>query len=120
MEKFLSQHEDNVVGQSYDKIGEGLGLGGLIRTVFEENRKVHDEVHAFYPEERVLDTHLAPYYGEGWRQKGVIIVLHDITDIRRLEKMRSDFVANVSHELKTPVTSVRGFAETLLGGVVKD
>ncbi|AKG73164.1 two-component system histidine kinase PnpS [Salinicoccus halodurans] len=120
MEKFFSQHSENVVGQTFDKVGEGIGLGELIRQVFEENKKVHDEVHSYYPEERIMDAHLAPYYGQGWQQKGVIIVLHDITDIRRLEKMRSDFVANVSHELKTPVTSVRGFSETLLSGEVKD
>src|SRR5699024_2045714 len=61
-----------------------------------------------------------PFYGNGWKQRGVIIVLHDITNLKRLEKMRSDFVANVSHELKTPVTSVKGFSETLLGGEVND
>jgi two-component system phosphate regulon sensor histidine kinase PhoR len=44
---------------------------------------------------------------------GTVAVIHDITDIRRLENMRSQFVANVSHELKTPLTSIKGFAETL-------
>lgn len=45
---------------------------------------------------------------------GVVVVLHDITGLKRLEQIRKDFVANVSHELKTPVTSLKGFAETLL------
>ena len=54
------------------------------------------------------------------RSKGVVGVFHDITAIRRLEKMRSEFVANVSHELKTPITSLRGFAETLLDGAMND
>lgn len=45
---------------------------------------------------------------------GAVIVLHDITRLRRLEEMRQDFVANVSHELKTPITSIKGFVETLL------
>jgi two-component system phosphate regulon sensor histidine kinase PhoR len=47
-------------------------------------------------------------------------VLHDITDLRRLERVRQDFVANVSHELKTPLTAIQGFAETLLGVAVDD
>ena len=51
---------------------------------------------------------------------GAVIVLHDITRIRQLEEVRRDFVANVSHELKTPITSIKGFVETLLEGVVKD
>ncbi len=45
---------------------------------------------------------------------GAVLVLHDLTDMRRLENMRRDFVANVSHELKTPLTSISGYAETLL------
>ncbi|WP_052363573.1 cell wall metabolism sensor histidine kinase WalK [Geomicrobium sp. JCM 19037] len=52
--------------------------------------------------------------------EGVVIVLHDISDLKRLEQMRKDFVANVSHELKTPVTSLKGFAETLLDGSHED
>jgi signal transduction histidine kinase len=46
---------------------------------------------------------------------GAVVVLHDLTDLRRLEAIRRDFVANVSHELKTPLTSISGYAETLLG-----
>jgi signal transduction histidine kinase len=45
---------------------------------------------------------------------GAVLVLHDLTDLRRLETIRRDFVANVSHELKTPLTSISGYAETLL------
>ncbi len=54
------------------------------------------------------------------QKMGAVIVLHDITRIRQLEEVRRDFVANVSHELKTPITSIKGFVETLLEGVVKD
>jgi two-component system, OmpR family, phosphate regulon sensor histidine kinase PhoR len=51
---------------------------------------------------------------------GAVIVLHDITDLRRLERVRRDFIANVSHEFKTPLTAIQGFAETLLAGAVED
>ena len=51
---------------------------------------------------------------------GAVVVLHEITDIRRLEQMRRDFVANVSHELRTPLTAIQGFAETLLTGALED
>ena len=51
---------------------------------------------------------------------GAVIVLHDITGLRRLERVRRDFVANVSHEFKTPLTAIQGFAETLLAGALDD
>jgi len=49
---------------------------------------------------------------------GAVVVLNDVTRLKRLENMRRDFVANVSHELKTPITSIKGFVETLLGGAL--
>jgi len=51
---------------------------------------------------------------------GAIIVLHDITELRKLERVRRDFVANVSHELRTPLTAIQGFSETLLAGALDD
>ncbi len=51
---------------------------------------------------------------------GVVVVLHDVTQVRRLERVRRDFLANVSHEFKTPLTAIRGFSETLLGGALRD
>jgi two-component system, OmpR family, phosphate regulon sensor histidine kinase PhoR len=51
---------------------------------------------------------------------GLVIVLNDVSHVRRLERVRQDFVANVSHELKTPVTSIKGFIETLLDGAIGD
>jgi two-component system phosphate regulon sensor histidine kinase PhoR len=53
---------------------------------------------------------------EGERSIGAVVVLHDITEIKRLERVRSEFVANVSHELRTPLTAIKGYAETLLAG----
>lgn len=54
------------------------------------------------------------------RRIGAVIVLNDVTQLRRLEHMRRDFVANVSHELKTPITSIKGFIETLSDGAIHD
>lgn len=51
---------------------------------------------------------------------GAVIVLHDITELRKLERVRRDFVANVSHEFRTPLTAIQGFAETLLAGATED
>src|SRR5690625_1386051 len=52
--------------------------------------------------------------------KGAVLVIYDITEFKNLEVMRKDFVANVSHELKTPITSIKGFSETLMDGASED
>jgi len=64
----------------------------------------------------------APASGTGLAEKpsGAVVVLHDVTELRRLERVRQDFVANVSHEFKTPLTAIQGFAETLLAGALDD
>ena len=54
------------------------------------------------------------------QRSGVLIVLNDVTELRKLENIRTEFVTNVSHELKTPVTSIKGFVETLLSGAMHD
>jgi two-component system phosphate regulon sensor histidine kinase PhoR len=53
-------------------------------------------------------------------RRGAIAILHEITEMERLERVRKDFVANVSHELRTPLTAIRGYAETLLDGALED
>ncbi len=71
------------------------------------------------PVERALEVHALPLRlgGEG---TGVLMVLHDVTELRRLERVRTEFVANVSHELRTPLTAIRGYLETLLGGALEE
>lgn len=64
--------------------------------------------------DRFLDLHSSPLRAEGGVVAGAVLVLHDITQLRRLETVRRDFVGNVSHELKTPVTAIRALVETLI------
>jgi two-component system phosphate regulon sensor histidine kinase PhoR len=120
MEKIIGASSDKLIGKLHIEAGKNFGLSQLIDRSLKEGVRIHEEVHIYYPKERILDAHIAPYVGDRDEIKGVITVLHDITEIRRLEKIRSEFVANVSHELKTPLTSLKGFAETLLDGAMYD
>jgi two-component system, OmpR family, phosphate regulon sensor histidine kinase PhoR len=77
------------------------------------------EIELGPPVDRILDAHasaiaLAP------SGPGTLLVLHDVTELRRLERVRTAFVANVSHELRTPLTSIRGYLETLLDGALEE
>ena len=70
--------------------------------------------------QRTVQSQINPILGERGQPRGAVIVIHDVTELRRLEQMRTDFVANVSHELRTPLTSIKGFVETLLDGAADD
>ncbi|MBI1982764.1 MAG: ATP-binding protein, partial [Acidobacteria bacterium] len=67
---------------------------------------------------RTFEVQAAPLAAE--TRRGAIAILHDISDLERLERIRKDFVANVSHELRTPLTAIRGYAETLIEGALED
>ena len=67
---------------------------------------------------RVLAVHGTPLPGSP--PPGAVLVFHDVTELRRLERMRQDFVANVSHELKTPLASIKAYTETLLDWALHD
>ncbi len=71
------------------------------------------EVVLTMPQRRVLEVNAMPL-ALADQQRGLVLVLHDITELRRLEKVRAEFVANVSHELRTPLTAIKGYLETLL------
>lgn len=73
-----------------------------------------------FPEEKFLSVRVSPLFYKGQDLSGFVAIFHDITQIEKLEQVRKDFVANVSHELKTPITAIKGFADTLLEGAVDD
>ncbi|MBE0598237.1 MAG: PAS domain-containing protein [Desulfuromonadales bacterium] len=70
-------------------------------------------------EQRFLQAHGAPLRNAEGKEIGALVVLNDVTRLRRLETIRRDFVANVSHELKTPITAIKGFVETLQDGALE-
>lgn len=118
-ERMFGIPASDIVNHSYKKLTYPYDLSPLITDCAEKCVRMRREIHLYFPEERTLDVHLAPMWVEQ-NGVGVVVVFHDITAMRRLEQLRKDFVANVSHELKTPITSIRGFSETLLDGALKD
>jgi two-component system phosphate regulon sensor histidine kinase PhoR len=95
------------------------GLTDLIARAKAEGEPVRQDIEIWREgRETILAAHAAAYGTPETR--GVVVVLHNITERRHLEQMRRDFVANVSHELKTPLTAIKGYLETLLEGGIDD
>lgn len=84
-----------------------------IENVFNSDSDDFSEIKILWPKERILRIKTANIVNNEEKNIGKVAVVQDVTDIKKLENMRSNFVANVSHELKTPLTSIKGFAETL-------
>lgn len=93
----------------------------LVDEIFMKETKIRKQlVLTVDIDRKYFEVYGAPIIGTNDEWKGIVLVFHDITELKKLEQMRKDFVANVSHELKTPITSIKGFAETLLDGAMKD
>lgn len=89
-------------------------LQRFVGRALSSEEPLEDELTLLEAEKRYLHVQAAPLMGKLNDRVGVLVVLHDLTRLRQLESVRRDFVANVSHELKTPITAIRGAVETLL------
>jgi two-component system phosphate regulon sensor histidine kinase PhoR len=87
----------------------------------QAERTVHDhEIELPGMDERWLEVNASAILDRQGKQRGAILVFHDLTRIKQLENTRQEFVANVSHELRTPLSLIKGFVETLLEGAKND
>ncbi|WP_088809742.1 MULTISPECIES: two-component system histidine kinase PnpS [unclassified Listeria] len=112
--------EQEITGKPFYEVIKSYGLSELIEETLKTKRMKQQEIAIYFPREMILDASVSPILMEDGEISGLVLLLHDITQIRHLENVRSEFVANVSHELKTPVTALKGFAETLLDGAMYD
>lgn len=122
--KSLISVNDEIEGKQIMEVLRNAQLIDILRNALESERIISEEISISRPHK---DMHLiataVPVYSRdlaGDSVTGTVLTLHDITRLKQLEEMRKDFVANVSHEIKTPITAIKGFAETLLDGAMDD
>ncbi len=97
---------------TFDKIFKQLNVKvNLEKIIYLENWTSYEQ--RINVQEKFVNLYFAPFTNENDRPSGVIVVIQDITEHVKLDNMRKEFVANVSHELKTPITSIMGYADTL-------
>jgi two-component system phosphate regulon sensor histidine kinase PhoR len=139
--EILNRDSANSEGRPLIEVIRNSELIGLIRSALEGEEGLQSDIVMGTVQQRSFSVTAAPVkalesgavseralpVGSGTakpsiaeKPSGAIVVLHDVTELRRLERVRQDFVANVSHEFKTPLTAIQGFAETLLAGAIED
>ncbi|MBN2288708.1 MAG: PAS domain-containing protein, partial [Candidatus Glassbacteria bacterium] len=117
--KLLKVFPSEARGRSIQEVVRISGLQRFVQTALAGREPVESEIILHDREDRFLQVHGSMLRDLDGRLVGTLIVLNDVTRIHQLENIRREFVSNVSHELKTPITSIKGFVETLLDGKPK-
>ena len=95
-------------------------INDSIKEALVHKRAVRKEINIIGPQESFFSMQISPVVDRQDKLLSLIAVFHDITELKKLERIRAEFVANVSHELKTPLTAIKGFVETLKTSVKDD
>jgi two-component system phosphate regulon sensor histidine kinase PhoR len=109
-----AQHRDLL------EVIRNVDIQRLVSRVLESHQPAEGDVLLHENGTRHLQAHGTPLRDAKGLPMGALVVLHDVTRLKQLEGMRRDFVANVSHEIKTPITSIKGFVETLQDGAIDE
>lgn len=117
--KKLRFNPDNVVGAPLLEVVRSHELRNLVNQCLENSKPVYGSV-SWKSQNQVLALDVRATPLPSGAIPGVVLVLQDVSELKRLEGIRQQFVANVSHELKTPLSSIRAYAETLLNGAIED
>jgi len=119
--RLLDVSVDGVVGLSVQEVVRKADLLDFITDTMDSEIALEQDMVLFSGDSEIcIQAHGTMLRGGNDESIGALVVFNDLTRMRRLETMRRDFVANVSHELKTPITAIKGFVETLLDGALDD
>lgn len=114
----LMGREMNLKGQLYANELRNYDLSHLIELTYQTKKDQHTELKLEF-NNKVVDAH-SVFVPVSHHHFLVMVLLYDLTELKEIEQMQLDFVSNVSHELKTPITAITGFSETLLNGAMYD
>ncbi len=116
----LNRSMDFLRGRSIQEVMRNRDLHRMVRSTLSEGVNTQGDITLHQNGAQVLNIHCTSLREPGGASMGALLVINNVTRLRHLENMRSDFAANVSHEIKTPLTAIQGFVETLLHDSVDD
>ena len=111
--KIFNFSPDQLKKRNILEVARNFDLQNFIQKALSTHEPVEDDIFIQQDGDHILNIHSSALWDAREQRMGTLIIFHDITRIRRLERMHKDFAANVSHELKTPLTTIKGFIETL-------
>jgi len=119
--QMLELRSKDVIGKPYWEIIRHEEINSLLEESIAQKKALQKEITLLSPNENHFSMQISPVLSEDSKDfSGVVAIFHDITELKKLEDVRTEFVANVSHELKTPLTTIKGFVETLKEGALTD
>lgn len=107
-------------GKPFQQVLGRLELEKFVDELFRSGIPFREQLHVFLQDSSILDVRGTLLRDSREEYIGAVLVFRDVSQVRKLESVRKEFVANVSHELKTPVTAIQGFVETLQDGAMDD
>ena len=116
--EFFNCNPERSQGRDLQEIIRNSALQQFVRHSIRSSVPKEDDISLYHNGEKTLHLQSSPLLDANKDRIGTLVVFNDVTQLRRLEDMRRDFVANVSHEIKTPLTAIKGFVETLRQGNV--
>jgi two-component system phosphate regulon sensor histidine kinase PhoR len=116
----IGERYRDIVGKTPLEAFRNLGLQKALDKYRSGGMPVSQEIELGDGEPVMLDVSITPVRGVDAAEGKTMLVFHDVTRLKKLERMRVDFVANVTHEIKTPLTAILGFVETLQEGAIED
>ncbi len=116
--RMFSRKPSELINRSVQEAIRNPDFQRFVRLAFRDETPRQEDLFFYISGEAVLEAHSSSLKNARGERIGILIVLNDVTRLRRLENMRKDFAANVSHEIKTPLTAIKGFVETLKSGAL--